>query len=150
MKSQKKAKGLLQLKDLKVEETNFEKKEAIILSAGEISTNFVISGVEASHTKEWHAILLQNLNKDPVSLPLKDANKTGMIFKAKKNLAGKAATSSLGKSVINKILDDQLKKLIQSLKNIIAGTATEADPKDLANTLEKNTVKIIVKAYFLW
>jgi len=85
-----------------------------------------------------------------VDLPLKgdgpSSPKPGMLFKAKKNLAGKAATSSMGKAVINKILDEQLKRLIASLETIIAAQTS----REKADRLRRHTIKIIVKAYFLY
>jgi len=140
-----KAKGVFQLKDVKFEAQTFNKKNAIVLNGQEKS--LVISVTDASQSNVWLDALKAGASKQPISFPLKDESKSGVLFKAKKNFAGKAATSSLGKSVIKKILDDELKQLIACVKNIIA---IESGSKELADRLEHNTMKITLKSYFLW
>jgi len=128
---------------VKIEEQTIDKKNSIVLSSD--GASFVISG---NDLQDWSKALQNNLQKDPISLELKgEAAKMGFMMKAKKNIAGKAATSSFGKSVINKVIDDEIKQLITCVKNIIA---VESGSKDLADKLEKNAIKIVVKAYFLW
>lgn len=138
-----KAKGVLQLKGVTVEEQVVDKKNLVVLSGeGQV---FKISGADVS---DWATAIRGNLNKEPYNLELKgEAAKMGFIMKAKKNIAGKAATSSFGKSVINKVIDDEIKALLNAVKNIIA---VIYGSKEQAERLEKNAIKIVVKAYFLW
>jgi len=142
-KQSSKAKGVVQLKGVKIEEQTIDKKNSLVLSSE--GNLFIISG---NDIREWSQSLQNNLNHEPILLELKgETAKMGFIMKAKKNIAGKAATSSFGKSVINKVIDDEIKQLITCVKNIIA---VESGSKELADKLEKNAIKIVVKAYFLW
>eukprot|EP01091_Cochliopodium_minus_P011985 TRINITY_DN3532_c1_g1_i1.p1 TRINITY_DN3532_c1_g1~~TRINITY_DN3532_c1_g1_i1.p1 ORF type:complete len:215 (-),score=68.02 TRINITY_DN3532_c1_g1_i1:165-809(-) len=72
--------------------------------------------------------------------------KKGLLFKAKKNLSEKFITSKTGKKIINKILDDEMKTLISTVKEIIS---VETGKKEIAEDMERNTIKIITKCYFL-
>jgi hypothetical protein len=142
----KKAKGLLQLKDIQVAEANKEKKFLITLSAG--GQTFTIAAPDQKSSTEWANSFKANTNKATVNLQLKgEASNSGILFKAKKNIAGKAASSGLGKTVMKKVIDDEIKQLLTCIKNIIA---VEGGSKEYADKLERNTIKITVKAYFLW
>jgi len=77
-----KAKGVVQLKGVKIEEQNLDKKNSIVLSGD--GASFIISG---NDIREWHQSIQNNIHKDPISLELKgEAAKMGFIMKAKKTL----------------------------------------------------------------
>jgi len=67
----------------------------------------------------------------------------GNVEKAKKNLASKAATSSLGKKLLTKVLDDQANLLMKSLKNIIERQTDRKKAKEVQNTI----IRLLVKAH---
>ena len=46
--------------------------------------------------------------------------KKGILFKAKKNISEKFISSKTGKKVINKVLDEEMKTLITTVKEIIS------------------------------
>ena len=52
--------------------------------------------------------------------PKEKKKRKGLFFKAKKNMSEKFITSKTGKKVINKVLDDEMKELILTVKEIIA------------------------------
>eukprot|EP01103_Thecamoeba_quadrilineata_P018345 TRINITY_DN6938_c0_g1_i1.p1 TRINITY_DN6938_c0_g1~~TRINITY_DN6938_c0_g1_i1.p1 ORF type:complete len:188 (+),score=57.15 TRINITY_DN6938_c0_g1_i1:64-627(+) len=70
--------------------------------------------------------------------------KEGALFKMKKNIAGKAATSSLGKAVMKKVLDDNTNKLMKALKKLIE----KKFDKKKAEEIQNNIIKILLKAQF--
>jgi len=67
----------------------------------------------------------------------------GNMEKAKKNLASKAATSTLGKKLLTKVLDDQANLLMKSLKNIIERQTDRKKAKEIQNTI----IRLLVKAH---
>jgi hypothetical protein len=142
----KRAKGLIQLAGVKIEETTVENNPGFHISYG--NEKILLTSKENTACKEWVEAINKNLKKEPGSLPLEgNASKSGFIFKVKKNIAGKAASSSVGKSVMKKVINEELKQLITCVKNIIA---VESGSRELADRLEHNTIKLAVKGYFLY
>jgi hypothetical protein len=141
------AKGLIRLNGVQVEESKVDTFSAFQISYG--TERILLTTRDSAEIKNWIEAITKNLKKDHVSLPMQGEGspKTGLMFKVKKNIAGKAASSSMGKSVMKKVLTDELKQLISCIKNIIA---VESGSKELADKLEHNTIKLAVKGYFLW
>jgi len=141
-----KANGVVQLAGVKLEEQQIEKKSAIILSAQ--GTSFIIGSTDSKLVSDWSSSIKANLSKPASNLELKgEVAKMGIMMKAKKNIAGKAATSSLGKSVMNKVIDAETKKLLACIRNLVT---VESGSSALADKLERNAIKIVIKSYFLW
>jgi len=148
-----KARGVVTLTNVQIGESveSSEKKYQITLKTNEFT--FVIAASSEVEHKAWFNAIILNKEKQLISLPIKGQpasdlpNTPGILFKAKKNLAGKAAVSGMGKAVIKKVIDDEIKQVITSVKHIIE---VETGQKEFADRLEKNTIKIAVKAYFLW
>jgi len=69
-------------------------------------------------------------------------NKEGAMEKAKKNLASKAATSSLGKKILTKVMDDQSNNLMKAVKKIIEFQSDRKKAKEIQN----NIIRMLVKA----
>jgi len=89
------------------------------------------------------------LAKDHVDAPTvlqEKKKKEGAMSRAKKNIASKTATSALGKKVMKTIVNEETTTLINSLKKIIRKES--GNPKK-ADEVEKNIIKIAVKAYLL-
>jgi len=136
-----------------------KKKSAVVVrvsgssSSSASSENYVISlsplDTSASVLTDLQLALSNAFKKDPVMLPVK--SDTGFINKAKQNIAGKAASSSLGKSVMKSVIPEDINKLLKSVRNVIVvvnGDTTAA--REMADKLEKNTIKTVVKCYFLY
>lgn len=66
---------------------------------------------------------------------------TNILFRAKKNISGKMATSSLVKQ---KVMNDETRNLLNALVNIVT---TVVDEKT-AHDVEKQVIKTIMKGYF--
>jgi hypothetical protein len=96
------------------------------------------------HTREKMSEGSPKVEKKEKPKKEKKEKKDGALFKAKKNLAGKAATSGLGKSVLNKLLDDNSNQIIKSMKRII----TIHSDKKKATEIHDTIIKILIKAHF--
>jgi len=84
-KQSSKAKGVVQLKGVKIEEQTIDKKNSLVLSSE--GNLFIISG---NDIREWSQSLQNNLNHEPILLELKgETAKMGFIMKAKKTLLEK-------------------------------------------------------------
>jgi len=66
---------------------------------------------------------------------------TNILFRAKKNISGKMATSSLVKQ---KVMNDETRNLLNALVNIVTAVVDEKTAHDV----EKQVIKVILKGYF--
>jgi len=73
----------------------------------------------------------------------KEGSSEGLGEKAKRNLASKAATSTLGKKLLSKALDDDANNLMKSLKKLIENQTDKKRAKEIQNTI----LRLLVKAY---
>jgi len=71
----------------------------------------------------------------------KDGSGSNILFRAKKNMAGKMATSGLVKQ---KVMNDETRNLLNALVNIVSAVVDEKTAHDV----EKQVIKTIVKGYF--
>jgi len=145
-----KANAVVELKDLVVTQEDFEKKNSLVIRN---NNTFILAispvDTSASHLTEWNLSLVNCTKKDPVSMPIKTEN--SLMNKAKKNIAGKAASSSLGKSVMKSVIPEDIKLLLRSIRNVVVVVGGDSSAsRDLADRLERNAIKIVVKCYFLW
>jgi len=79
------------------------------------------------------------------SLDPKDISPTKQdsgLDKVKKNLASKAATSSLGKKILTKVMDDQSNNLMKAVKKLITFQTDEKKAKEIQN----NIIRMLVKS----
>eukprot|EP01132_Coremiostelium_polycephalum_P006829 gene6829-8470_t len=74
----------------------------------------------------------------------KREGRTDIMFRAKKNLSGKIASSGVGKSGLKKLIPEEGRELITSVKKIIRRVSND----EKANEIEKNIIKILVKVFF--
>lgn len=98
--------------------------------------------------KKWHSVVVEAHGKEESSAPERDLEKkkkTSLGQRAKKKMAGEFATSGLGKSVIKNILNEETSALLSAMKRIV----TRESNKKKAEELEKNIIKLAVKAYIL-
>jgi len=64
-------------------------------------------------------------------------------------MGSKFATSALGKKVMKAIVNEETTSLLNALKNIVRVESGEAGDNKKGEELEKNIIKIAVKAYLL-
>lgn len=109
---------------------------------------FYLACSSGSDFKRWHSAITAARDKKPVESPkitVEKKKKVGLGERAKKKMAGDIASSGLGKSVIKTILNDETHALLSAMKKIVARESN----KKKAEELEKNIIKITVKAYLL-
>jgi len=98
----------------------------------------------------WAKDLVEALKRDPCDAPSKDGvakrKKQTVTMNVKKGIASKTADSSVGKAIMKKIVNEETTTLINSLKALVA---IESGSTKKADEMEKNIIKIAVKAYIL-
>jgi len=85
------------------------------------------------------------LSKSKEEMRFQDLDKKGVIFRAKKTMAGSAAASGLGKAVLKKVIDEDNRRLIDAIKKMV----TEFHGKEKAEFVEKSIIKLSVKTFLL-
>jgi len=128
-------KGEIELKNMKITASD-------VITIG----NNKIKYTKAGEQDDWTAALenATHLGKGeaPSQLSIKSA---GGGTKAKKALAGKIATSGMGKGMVKSLINDESKSLIKCVKSCV----TAVFDKKTAENIENNIIKIFVKAHFL-
>jgi hypothetical protein len=139
--------------DLKAKKLEFNikglKKDFAFSVAEDKNELFVGACSNEAELNSWKKDLEAALTKDHVDAPTvlqEKKKKEGAMSRAKKNIASKTATSALGKKVMKTIVNEETTTLINSLKKIIRKES--GNPKR-ADEIEKNIIKIAVKAYLL-
>jgi len=123
-------------------------KECFGLKTGD---DFSFVGYLSSETnrESWVRILEEGKTKGSVPPPARDEVKRlkkNIVDRAKNRVGSKVATSALGKKVMKAIINEETTSLLNALKNIVR---VESDNPKKAEDLEKNIIKIAVKAYLL-
>jgi len=143
-------KGSIDLKGKKLEfHLKGLKKDFAFSVTEEKSELFIGACSNEAELTSWKKDLEAALTKDHVDAPAilnEKKKKEGAMSRAKKNIASKTATSALGKKVMKTIVNEETTALINSLKKIIRKES--GNPKR-ADEVEKNIIKIAVKAYLL-
>jgi len=86
------------------------------------------------------------------SVPLPDdaspdrRKRVSVMQKAKKNIAGKVVSSSLGRDALKSVLDEEMRDNFALFKELLVSEFGE----EKAEVLEKDIVKLIVKAHFAY
>jgi len=98
----------------------------------------------------WKAVFEAAKSKPPTTAPDRSAigksSKQTLGMKTKKAAASKTANSAVGKKVMKAIVNDETTTLINALKALVT---VESGSSKKADELEKNIIKIAVKAYIL-
>jgi len=97
----------------------------------------------------WKVVLEAGAKLAPGTTPDRSGikkGKQGVIVSAKKSAASGAASSGVGKKVMKAIVNDETTTLINALKALVT---VESGSSKKADELEKNIIKIAVKAYIL-
>jgi len=99
--------------------------------------------------REWTSAISGNLDKEksePPTVAAQKGKKQGVMKRVQKRAASKTATSVLGKKVMKAIVNEETTTLLNALKRIVK---SESGSAKKAEDLEKNIIKIAVKAFLL-
>eukprot|EP01097_Dermamoeba_algensis_P001834 TRINITY_DN1707_c0_g1_i1.p1 TRINITY_DN1707_c0_g1~~TRINITY_DN1707_c0_g1_i1.p1 ORF type:complete len:361 (+),score=109.65 TRINITY_DN1707_c0_g1_i1:54-1085(+) len=136
-----KPKGALQVKGGKVSAAEDLRPHALLLEAKE--GEYVVVAPDETEAKEWLAKITEALSQEPQGPPPKERRrKESILFKAKKNIAGKAATSKAGKEQLRKVLPEEVNKLTDDFTKLVQNKGGQDKAEDMYNTLIKLMVKI--------
>eukprot|EP01122_Echinamoeba_exundans_P001677 TRINITY_DN1168_c0_g1_i1.p1 TRINITY_DN1168_c0_g1~~TRINITY_DN1168_c0_g1_i1.p1 ORF type:complete len:353 (-),score=115.85 TRINITY_DN1168_c0_g1_i1:61-1119(-) len=97
---------------------------------------------------EWTKALEANATRDETQPPerkVEAKRKEGVLSRGKKAMAGSIAASGIGKKVLKSVLNEETASLLEAVKKII----TKQYSKKKADEVERNIIKIVVKAYML-
>jgi hypothetical protein len=75
----------------------------------------------------------------------KKPRRGSLLHNAKKNVAGKIASSNIGKDLLKKIVDDEIRNNLELLKSVMVNEFGA----DEANVIENNIIKLIIKGHLL-
>lgn len=147
-KKAKKARGLVRLKDCTVEAikakvTDDVKNHCFVIHLPE-NIKFVAAATNDEEAEEWVAAIQANIGKPQVNLAVGSKD---VLFSAKKNVAGRIATSAMGKKAIKKVIPERQRNLIAAVKRLIEHYYGD---RTIATRMERNCIKIVLKTYFQW
>jgi len=112
------------------------------------SNDFTACLGSQSEFTDWVAALKKNKegNLEEAQPPHKEKRKKDSVLnRAKKKMAGNAATSPLGKRVVKSIINEETTSLLSAMKRIVKKDSGQKK----SDELEKSIIKIAVKAYLL-
>jgi hypothetical protein len=133
-------KGVVHLKDAKVEAVPDSKKPFTFAIRTE-KIEFVVSAETEEMYQSWMQALRESIGKESQPPPERPKNK-GFVYKAQKGMAEKAATSSLGKSILKDYLPDDTWFILEAFKRIVANISGSEKAKYLEKTVIKSGVKV--------
>lgn len=134
----KSMKGEVQLKGTSVEKTS----DGLSIGGNKTKLKFASSGEQA----DWENALKNATSLGRGEAPSKlNIKSQGGGTKAKKAIAGKIATSGMGKGMVKTLINDESKNLIKSVKACV----TAVFDKKTAEAVENDIIKLFVKAHFL-
>jgi hypothetical protein len=144
-------KGTIELAKLKIypDEKQGSTTKSFCLALKNDDLDFLFAWDEEAEYKAWLEAIQANMTKSPCAPLKKEKRKSRaqeLAFKAKKNVVGKAASTSVGKKAIRGAAPDEVKELINSVKKIVERST--GSPKK-AQEIEHNLFKIGIKAYFV-
>lgn len=117
------------------------------MNKADLSTVWIFSATSADLRTQWIKALTDIKDKPSAKPPIGQVKrKSSLIMRAKKKVAGKAATSGVGKRLIKSVMrDDEIDQLFVRGKAIVA---RDKDAK-FADNLEDTIIKIAVKGILL-
>jgi len=145
-------KGSIHLADHKIitPAPDTKKKYTFALQKGNEPPLLFIGSCSAdSDLKSWIAVLENSFSlekSEPPTVVAQKSKKPGVMNRVKKRAASKTATSTLGKKVMKVIVNEETTALLNALKRIVK---TQTGDSKQAEELEKNIIKIAVKAFLL-
>jgi len=143
-------KGKVTLKEVEVvspvPDVDDKKKSTFALMKGKEALLIANCG-NAYDLGEWVKAIKGNLTLESAPPPSSSGKKrAGVVERFKKKSASATATSALGKKVMKAILNEETTALLNALKRIVK---TQSNSQKKADDLEKNIIKIAVKALLL-
>ncbi|KAM9960129.1 hypothetical protein ACTFIW_009254 [Dictyostelium discoideum] len=111
---------------------------------------FLFSANTSQEYNKWLENVKRSTGKKNSGCPTFDSavakreGRNDIMFRAKKNISGKIASSGVGKSGLKKLIPEEGRELIGSVKKIIKRVSNE----EKANEMEKNILKILIKVFF--
>jgi len=144
-------KGTIELKQLELYENDNEGSQSkkFCFSLKNDHLDYLFASEEEKDLEQWVAAIKACKFKNPCP-PLKKEKRRSraseLAFRAKKNMAGKVATSGLGKKAIRSRAPEEITHLINDIKKVVE---RESKSSKKAAEIEENVYKIGVKAYFL-
>lgn len=111
-----------------------------LITIDKIQIKLLTSGDKADWTAALTAAIKLPKGEAPSMLTVKSAG-----GKTKSALAGKIATSGVGKGMVKGLMNDEAKNLVKCVKNCVTAVFSKKD----ADTVENNLIKTYVKAHFL-
>jgi len=144
-------KGSIQLAEHKIISPvpDSKKKYTFEIQKGSEPALFIGSCSAEPELKAWIACLEKSLTLEKSEPPLvvaQKAKKQGVMNRVKKRAASKTATSALGKKMMKVIVNEETSTLLNALKRIVK---TQTGDTKQGDELEKNIIKIAVKAFLL-
>jgi len=148
-------KGSFDLKDhsmtftVEPAESKAKKKNTFQITKEKNKTAFEGALSSADDLNGWKVALEAAKSKAPGTAPDRSGMKAGKAsagMKVKKGVASKTANSAVGKKVMKAIVNDETTTLINALKALVT---VESGSQKKADEMEKNIIKIAVKAYIL-
>jgi len=149
--------GSYKVKDASIEEILLDKgkgsrknkgKEKSVFSVKSGDSTDLFRCVNVEDRESWMMSLEAAKSKEETKPPSKEQGKRkrgSLMFRAKKSVGSKMATSSGGKGMMKRLADDDTTQLLAALKKVVTKYASQKR----ADEIENNILKIAVKCYFL-
>jgi len=143
-------KGTIELRQLKLDPNDNEgSSQRFCFSLKNDKRDYLFYLEEQSEWEEWTKSLAANMLLEPQPPMKKEKRKNKaqeLAYRMKKNVGEKAASSPLGKKAIKSQTPEEVKNLINALKNVVE---QETKSSKKAAEIEDNMFKIGIKCYFL-
>eukprot|EP01100_Stratorugosa_tubuloviscum_P010549 TRINITY_DN4533_c3_g1_i1.p1 TRINITY_DN4533_c3_g1~~TRINITY_DN4533_c3_g1_i1.p1 ORF type:complete len:305 (+),score=140.64 TRINITY_DN4533_c3_g1_i1:44-958(+) len=137
-------KGVIQLKGItieRVEQSLSKKKFTIVLKT--IKKDIWLSAKSEESFNDWFIAFQQAIVKEAAEQSPERAKAKSLFYKAQKSMVEKAATSSVGKSVLKEYLPEDAWFMLSFLKSGITLFSNSNKAKQIENRLIKTGVKAV-------
>lgn len=129
-----KIKWVIHLQDAKLD----VKGDTLVLR--HLTKDYIFSSPDAAVFAEWSKALRAGSTLVPFHLP---REQKGIMFRTKRSFA----ESSMGTAIIKQVIDKPAKKLLRTVRKVLAFVTNSSSQ---AREVETNSIKLVVKGYFLW
>eukprot|EP01116_Phalansterium_solitarium_P024164 TRINITY_DN8773_c0_g1_i1.p1 TRINITY_DN8773_c0_g1~~TRINITY_DN8773_c0_g1_i1.p1 ORF type:complete len:334 (+),score=101.55 TRINITY_DN8773_c0_g1_i1:98-1099(+) len=127
-----------------------DKKSKKLKFSVETAKEVTVFAVEdAAELEDWISSLNAHLSLPPSPPLTKEKKRSRMqkiAFQAKKNVAGKVATSALGKAAFRSKIPEEVSELVAAVKHVVE---RESNSPKKADEFEESLIKIGVKVFLL-
>jgi len=132
-----------------VNNVGFDDKDCFAIRDADNKDIFVGYLTSESSRGKWVEALIAGQAKDPKPFPVREKSKNkkqNIVKRTTNKVVSSTATSALGKKVMKAIINEETTTLLLALKKIVK---KESNDNKKGETLEKNIIKIAVKAYLI-